>query len=220
MNEEPVYENIYEQKTKHNCKQMSIDTDKIKTIVFYLKDSFVVSVVLALPVTMIVLPVLMLLVPVLSKYQTEPPPTTTVQPSSRVPQWGLKPCDTLALCPYRLESYLSTEKSVIFCLESKTSAVKSVTLYNRQYCEVLFQFNSTVSQTVAKSLKRFFENEKLASNKTVKSNDPDCPIVLYDNWVTYCFDRKKYLKNVFFASFVKHDSQEAYRLKIYMAAFL
>jgi len=118
MNQEPVYENGCEP-----SRRKSINTS-LKIIGFYLKDTLIISAKIVLPVTMIVLPMLFLLVPVLSKYETEPV-TTTSQPSSRVPQWGFKACDTLVICPYRLESYLSTEKSVIFCLESKTSAVKS-----------------------------------------------------------------------------------------------
>jgi len=98
-----VYGNITEREI-NSRRIMFINTDKLRSAVFYIKDSVVFTIVLALPVTMIGLPLLFLLMPVLSKYETEPPKTTTTLPTSRVPQWGLKNCDTLKFCMYRLES--------------------------------------------------------------------------------------------------------------------
>jgi len=112
-------------------------------------------------------------VPVLSKYETEPPKTTTTLPTSRVQQWGLKNCDTLKFCPYRLESYISQEKGVVFCIDSKNSTVKSVTLYRKPYCESLRQFDSSVSQKIATSLQKFFNDEKVGSEKSVTLKDKE-----------------------------------------------
>jgi len=58
-----VYENITEREI-NSRRIMFINTDKLRSAVFYIKDSLVVTIVLALPVTMIVLPLLFLLVPV------------------------------------------------------------------------------------------------------------------------------------------------------------
>jgi len=169
---------------------------------------------------MIVLPMIFLLVPVLSKYKTEPHTTTTVLPSSRVPHWGHKVCDTLKYCPYRLESYIRQETGMVFCIDSKNSTIKSVTLFSSIYCESLRQFNATVSQKIATSLQKFFNDEKAGSEKSVTLKDKECPFVIFEPWITYCFDRKKYLKYVMLEGDLKLDSQEAYRLKIYLAAFL
>jgi len=76
-----VYENIKEREI-NSSTIMFKNTDKLRSAVFYIKDSLVVTIVLALPVTMIVLPLSFLLVPVLSKYGTEPPKTTTTLPTS------------------------------------------------------------------------------------------------------------------------------------------
>jgi len=64
-----------------------------------------------------------------------------------------------------------------------------------QNCEILRHFNACVSQEIATSLQKFFNDEKANSEKSVTSKDKECP-------------------------FVKLDSQEAYRLKIYMYVFL
>jgi len=95
-----------------------------------------------------------------------------------------------------------------------------VPLYSKLYCESFRQFNSSVSQKIATSLQKVFNDEKTGSEKAVTLQDKECRFVIFEPWVTYCFDRKKYLKYVMLEGDLKIDSQEAYRLKIYLAAFL
>jgi len=82
-------------------------------------------------------------------------------------QVPLENCDTLKFGEYRLESYISQEKGVAFCIDGKNSTVKSVTLYSKLYCESLRQFNSNVSQKIATSLQKLFNDEKAGSEKSV-----------------------------------------------------
>jgi len=118
-------------------------------------------------------------------------PTITTVPSSRVSQWGLKACDTLKFCPYRLERYISQEKGMVFCVDSKNSTVKSVTLYSRIYCETLRQFNASVSQKNAASLQEFFKDEKFASDKAEELKEGgQCPFIIFEPWVTYFLTEK------------------------------
>jgi len=124
MHEEPVYENIV-------CEPININLNKLKTIKLYLKNH--ISFAIAIPVTTIFVPLLVfLVVPVLSKHETEPRTTRAHVSTLRGMPWRLKYCDTLSLCPYRLESYISQVKSVISSIDSKDNVIKSVTLYNRQ----------------------------------------------------------------------------------------
>jgi len=74
-------------------------------------------------------------------------------------------------------------------------------------------------QDIATSLQKFFNDEKANSEKSVTSKDKECPFIIFEPWVTYCFDRKMYLKYVMLEGDLKLDSQEAYRLKIYMYFF-
>jgi len=57
---------------------------------------------------MIVLPIMFLLVPVLSKYKTELSTTKAPVSTLRAMPWRLS--DSLSLCPYRFESYMSRKK--------------------------------------------------------------------------------------------------------------
>jgi len=221
MNEQPVYENIVCEPPTTNNMFMSINTRKCKTIGLYLKDSLIISLYLALPIAMIVIPLLLLLVPAWAKYQTDSETTKAPVPTPRAMQWGPKNCDTLTVCVYRLEAYIGQNESVIFCLESKSSFLDSVAIYNRKQCKVIRKFNASASRIISKYLKDFFDNDEkyVLTKVTETSKDENCPYYIAKPWVTFCLDTRKSFKSVILGSDVFLNSQEAYKSKIYMIAF-
>jgi len=211
---EPLY--------KDTCEPMStnIKNTRLTNFVFYLKDLPITTLFLSLPVLLITLPLMLLIVPAFCRYQTEPQSTPGPSNIYNPPRLVNKMCDTLSVCIYRLESYIGQNTTAVFCLEPKSSFVDGMTIYDRKNCKPLWKYNSSAARTISKYLKDFFDNEQEATRFLGTSKDKTCPFVTYKPWVTFCFSLIKLLSTVVLGVNVTLTSQEAYRLKIYMHAFV
>lgn len=136
----------------------------------------------------------------------------------RVYEWALKPCDTLKVCIYRLETYISPERSVIFCLDKDTSSVDSMNLYNRKTCQIEKTYNSSILKFLTLYLTSIFDDERKAAMKTTLKPCSNENIENDYKTLESCLDAIKYTSHIGLPGNVTLNSQEAYRLKIYMVA--